>query len=113
MLRGDVYRAELDPALGSEQGGTRPVVIVSRDALNANAPIVVIVPLTGKENKQKTYPTHVELKTGEGGIDKDSLALCEQVRSIAKQRMKEKLGHLPLQKISTLNAVLKITLDLP
>ena len=113
VMRGDVYNAQLEPVIGSEQGGTRPAVVVSRDALNTHAPIVVIVPLTDKENKKKTYPTHVELKAGEGGIHIDSLALCEQVRSISKARLKDKLGHLPPQKISLLSATLKITLDLP
>lgn len=112
MTRGDVYYAELDPTQGSEQGGTRPVVIVSRDALNASAPIVVIVPLTGKENKRKTYPTHLEVRAGEGGVDKDSVALCEQIRSISKSRLKVRVGHLPASKVSLLNATLKITLDL-
>jgi mRNA interferase MazF len=113
MLRGDVYQAILDPAQGSEQAGTRPVVIVSRDAINRSSPVLIIVPLTDRNNKIRIYPSHVEIKAGEGGATMDSIALCEQIRAIAKTRLTRNLGHLPNAKISQINVALKIALDLP
>ncbi|MGH9743897.1 MAG: type II toxin-antitoxin system PemK/MazF family toxin, partial [Candidatus Acidiferrum sp.] len=62
MLRGEVFQAYLDPVVGSEQGGRRPVLIVSRNALHTNLPIVIVVPLTGRENKTRLYPTHVAIR---------------------------------------------------
>jgi mRNA interferase MazF len=112
MLRGEVYQADLNPVAGSEQGGRRPVLIVSRNALNANAPIVIVVPLTGRENKRRLYPTHVELTAGEGGLSKDSVALCEQVRAISKNRLKKKVGQVSPQKMSMVDSALRISLDL-
>lgn len=113
MVRGDVYQAVLDPSQGSEQAGTRPVVVVSRDAINRSSPVVVVVPLTGRENKNRILPSHVELRAGEGGLDKDSVALCEQVRAISVARLKKNIGHLPNDKVAKINAALKIALDLP
>jgi len=113
MIRGDVYRVVLDPIEGSEQGGTRPAIIVSRDAINASSPVVVIVPLTSRSNKQRIYPSHVELPRGEGGLTADSVALCEQVRAISRIRVKDQVGHLSPRGISQVNASLKIALDLP
>jgi len=112
MLRGEVYQADLNPIAGSEQGGKRPVLIVSRNALNLNASIVIVVPLTGRENKRRLYPTHVELTAGEGGLAKDSVALCEQVRAISKNRLKKKLGQVSTQKMSLVDAALRISMDL-
>jgi mRNA interferase MazF len=113
MMRGEVYQANLDPVTGSEQGGTRPVLIVSRDALNANAPIVIVVPLTSRENKKRLYPTHVELPTGEGSLSKNSVALCEQVRAVSKNRLTKRIGQVSSQKMSAIDATLIIALDLP
>lgn len=113
MVRGEVYQANLDPISGSEQGGTRPVLIVSRDALNANAPIIIVVPLTSRENKKRLYPTHVEIPVGEAGLSKNSVALCEQVRAISKNRLTKRIGQLSVQKMSLIEATLMIALDLP
>jgi len=112
MFRGEVYQANLDPIAGSEQGGTRPVLIVSRDALNVNAPIVIVVPLTGRENKRRFYPTHVELTAGESGLTKNSVVLCEQVRAISKDRLTKKIGQVSPQRMSFVDAALKISMDL-
>lgn len=112
MNRGDVYEAQLNPAQGSEQGGTRPVIIVSRDALNNISTVVIVVPVTGRENKKKIYPSQIEIKANDGGLTKDSVALCEQTRAISKTRLTNRLGHLSNRTISLLNATLKITLDL-
>lgn len=112
MIRGDVYRAVLSPTQGSEQSGTRPVIIVSRDALNASSPVVIVVPVTDRANKVRIYPSHVELKAGEGGLTLDSVALCEQVRAVAKTRLQEHLGHLSRPRMAHVNAALRIALDL-
>jgi mRNA interferase MazF len=113
MIRGDVYLAVLDPSQGSEQAGTRPVIVVSRDAINKFSPVVVIVPLTSRANKNRLLPSHVEIKMGEGGLTVDSVALCEQVRAISTTRLTKVLGHLSAITISQLNGALKIALDLP
>lgn len=113
MIRGDVYEADLDATRGSEQAGTRPVIIVSRDAINQNSPVVVVVPVTGKENKKTIYPSQAEIREGDGGLRKNSIALCEQVRAIAKTRLSKSLGHLSGTTMVKINAALKITLDLP
>ena len=89
------------------------MLIVSRDALNANAPIVIVVPLTSRENKKRLYPTHVELAAGEGSLSKNSVALCEQVRAISKNRLTKRIGMVSPQRMSVINATLIIALDLP
>ena len=113
MLRGDVYQASLDPVQGSEQAGSRPVVIVSRDAINRSSPVVIVVPLTGLENCPHVYPSQVLVKSGTGGLSKDSVALGEQVRAITKKRLLKQLGHLPTETMTQLSVALKIALDLP
>jgi len=89
------------------------VLIVSRDALNANAPIVIVVPLTSRDNKKRLYPTHVELAAGEGSLSKNSVALCEQLRAVSKNRLTKRLGKLSSQRMSLIEATLIIALDLP
>ena len=112
MKRGDIYKARLEPHEGSEQGGERPVIVVSRDSINQYSPVVVIVPITDKSNKTRSYPSHAILKAGEGGLTMDSLALGEQVRAISASRLVKYVGHLPPQKMAEVAAVLKIVLDL-
>jgi mRNA interferase MazF len=113
MKRGDVYRTVLNPADGSEQSGTRPAIIVSRDVINSSSPVVIIVPLTDRANKKHLYPSHVEMKMGEAGLTCDSVALCEQVRAIARTKLQNFLGHVSNHRMSQINASLKIALDLP
>ena len=113
MRRGDIFQANLNPTQGSEQAGTRPVIIVSRDAINDHSPVVIVVPITGAENKSKIYPTHVLLTAGTGGLSKDSLAIAEQVRAITKTRLKVNIGHLKLEHMSLISTALKIAMDLP
>jgi mRNA interferase MazF len=111
--RGDVYMARLNPSQGSEQGGERPVVIVSRDAINLNSPVVIVVSLTDAQNKKRIYPSQTVLKAGDGGLRIESIALCDQVRAISVTRLTTRLGHLAPQSIASINAALKIALDLP
>lgn len=110
--RGDVYQAALDPIRGSEQGGERPVVVMSRDAINKSSQVVIIVPVTDRANKKRIYPSHVVLKAGDGGLRIDSVALAEQVRAIAVTRLLTRVGQLSPHSISAIGAALKIALDL-
>jgi len=112
-MRGDVFCAQLNPIQGSEQGGTRPVVVVSRDAINRFSPIVIVVPATDLGNKKKILPSHVKVAAGSGGLTLDSVILCEQVRSIAKTRLTTHMGRLDKAIMTSIDAALKITLDLP
>jgi mRNA interferase MazF len=110
--RGEVYLAQLDPIRGSEQGGERPVVVMSRDAINRNSPVVIVVPLTDRANKKKTYPSHVVLNAGDGGLRIDSIALGEQIRAIAVSRLSKRLGQLSPASVDAIGAALRIALDL-
>jgi mRNA interferase MazF len=112
-LRGELFMANLEPSEGSEQGGTRPVVVVSRDALNKFSPVVVVCSITNAANKKKIYPSHVKVAAGMGGLRLDSIVVCEQVRAISKTRLKELLGHFDRTIMTSIEAALKITLDLP
>ena len=112
-MRGDVFRANLEPHEGSEQGGTRPVVVISRDALNNTSTVVVVVPITDAANKKKIYPSHVRVAAGKGGLTIDSIVVCEQIRAISKTRLKQHLGKLDKPIVTNIEAALKITLDLP
>ena len=111
--RGDVYLAKLDRSQGSEQSGNRPVIIVSRDAINQNSPVVIVVPVTDAQNKKRIYPSQTVLKAGDGGLRIDSIVLGEQVRAITVTRLSTRLGHLAPKSIASINAALKIALDLP
>lgn len=112
VQRGDTFFAKLDPIEGSEQGGTRPVLVVSRDAINRFSPVVVVVPLTDAANKTRIYPSHVRLKAGTAGLTLDSIAVCEQIRAINKTRLIKALGKLSRADIAAIEAAIKITLDL-
>jgi len=114
MTRGDVYRANLNPSKGSVQSGTRPVIIVSRDAINRSSPVVIVVPLTDRSNKSRIYPSHVEIAKGEGGLTIDSVALCEQVRALPVSLLAAPImGRLQPATMTKVNAALKNALDLP
>ena len=111
-LRGELFMANLEPSEGSEQGGTRPVVVVSRDALNRFSPVVVICSITDAANKKRIYPSHVKVVAGAGGLRMDSIVVCEQVRAISKTRLKVPLGKFDKSVMTSIEAALKITLDL-
>ena len=112
MKRGDVYDARLFPTEGSEQSGIRPVIVVSRDAINSNSPVIVIVPLTKATNVSHTYPNNVFIAQGNGGLTIDSIALGGQVRAIAKSRLLRPRGSLPAAILEQVSRALRITLDL-
>lgn len=110
--RGDIFFAALDPTRGSEQAGSRPVVIVSRDAINDNSSVIVCVPCTNAANCSKVYPSQLLLRKGTGGLGMDSVAMCEQIRAIAKDRLGKRIGKLDAQSVNALEQRLKIALDL-
>mgnify|MGYP002513839242 CR=1 FL=1 len=93
IKRGDIYYADLSPVVGSEQGGIRPVLVVQNDVGNKYSPTIIAAAVTSKINKAK-LPTHIELPSAYG-LAKDSVILLEQIRTLDKRRLKEKMGHLP------------------
>lgn len=112
MRRGDVYDARLDPTEGSEQAGTRPVIVVSRDAINEASPVVLAVPCTRLRSGRRVYPSQVRLSAGDGGLEADSVAMCEQVRALAKKRLSQRRGSLSEVAIRSINHALLVALDL-
>ena len=111
IRRGDIYYADLRPVVGSEQGGVRPVLIIQNEAGNKNSSTVIIAAITSQMHKAK-LPTHVELDSRYCDIAKDSVILLEQVRTIDKQRLKEKVCHLDNTIIRRVNEALRISLEL-
>ena len=111
IRRGDIYYADLRPVIGSEQGGIRPVLIIQNEAGNKYSSTVICAAITSRQNKAK-IPTHVELAASRCNIAKDSVVLLEQVRTIDKQRLREKICHLDDDIMSTINKALKISLSL-
>lgn len=93
IKRGELYYADLSPVVGSEQGGVRPVLVVQNDVGNKYSPTVIAVAVTSKLTKAK-LPTHIELNAEEYGLTKDSVILMEQIRTIDKRRLKERIGQL-------------------
>lgn len=93
IKRGEIYYADLSPVIGSEQGGIRPVLIIQNDIGNKYSPTVIAAAITSQRDKTK-LPTHISVDSGECGLAKDSIVLLEQVRTIDKQRLKEKMGNL-------------------
>ena len=93
IRRGDIYYADLSPVIGSEQGGLRPVLIVQNDIGNRYSPTVIAAAITSKMTKSK-LPTHIDVTGEKVGLSKDSVILLEQIRTIDKKRLKEKMGHL-------------------
>jgi mRNA interferase MazF len=94
VRRGEVYDARLDPTEGAEQAGSRPVVIVSRDAINVSSLVVIVVPCTTYRPGRHLYPSQVLLRAPDGGLNVDSVALGEQVRALAKSRLGRQRGLL-------------------
>lgn len=112
LKRGDLFYADLNPVVGSEQGGLRPVLIVQNDVGNKYSPTVIIAAITSQRNKAK-MPTHVELKSSEDyGITKNSIILLEQIRTIDKQRLREKIGKLDKDLMRKVDDALEVSLEL-
>ncbi len=111
VKRGDIYYADLSPVVGSEQGGVRPVLIIQNDIGNKYSPTVIATAITSQINKAK-MPTHIELSANEYGLSKDSVVLAEQIRTIDKRRLKEKIGHVDEQLMTRVNEALEISFGL-
>lgn len=110
--RSEIYLIQLSPAEGSEQAGTRPVIVVSRNAINHYSPVIVICPLTDASHVATPYPSDVQVVAPEGGLAKDSVVLTGQVRAIAKSRLLKHLGELRPETMNQVEDALKITLNL-
>ena len=111
MKRGDIYYADLSPVVGSEQGGVRPVLIVQNDIGNRYSPTVIAAAITSQTEKAK-LPTHSELHSHSCGLSKDSVVLLEQIRTIDKRRLREKMGTLDADSMSQVNKALSISFGL-
>lgn len=111
IKRGDVYFAELSPVVGSEQGGIRPVLIIQNDRGNHFSPTVIVAAITAKMAKPK-LPTHVGIKATEGGISKDSVILLEQIRTIDKSRLKEKVCRADEETMAAVDQALAVSVGL-
>lgn len=111
MRRGDIYYADLRPVIGSEQGGVRPVLIIQNDVGNKHSPTVICAAITSKMNKAK-LPTHIELNASKYDIVKDSVILLEQLRTIDKRRLKDRVCHLDQDIMQVVNEGLMVSLEL-
>ena len=109
IKRGELYYADLSPVVGSEQGGIRPILIVQNDMGNKYSPTIIAAAITSKLNKAK-LPTHIELSANEFGLVKDSVILLEQIRTLDKSRLKEKIGELSPITMNKVNTALLISL---
>lgn len=111
MRRGDIYYADLRPVVGSERGGVRPVLIIQNDVGNRHSPTVICAAITSRLNKAN-LPTHIELNAGNYDMVKDSVILLEQLRTIDKKRLKDKVCHLDTITMEKVNRALEISLEL-
>lgn len=111
VKRGDIFYADLSPVIGSEQGGIRPVLIVQNDIGNKYSPTVIAAAITSQINKAK-LPTHIEISAQEYGLLKDSVILLEQIRTIDRKRLREKIGHLDDELMEKVNEALGISFGL-
>ena len=111
VKRGDIYYADLSPVVGSEQGGVRPVLIVQNDVGNKFSPTVIAAAITSKREKN-SLPTHIEVDAADCGLSKDSVVLLEQVRTLDKRRLREKMGTLDTADMGKVNQALTVSFGL-
>lgn len=111
VKRGEIYYADLSPVVGSEQGGVRPVLIVQNDVGNRYSPTVIAAAITSQKEKAK-LPTHIEINAQSCGLARNSTVLLEQIRTIDKRRLKEKMGTLDDQSMNQINSALSISFGL-
>ncbi len=109
VRRGELYYADLSPVVGSEQGGIRPVLVVQNDIGNKYSPTVIAAAVTSKLNKAR-LPTHIELSAAAYGLQRDSVVLLEQIRTLDKRRLKERIGMLELATMQRVDTALLISL---
>lgn len=111
VKRGDIFYAELNPVVGSEQGGTRPVLIIQNDIGNQYSPTTIVAAITSQIFKAR-LPTHVEVPAGKTGLDRDSVILTEQLRTIDKSRLRQKVAVLDEEVMAQVNRAIEISLGL-
>ena len=111
VKRGEIYYADLSPVVGSEQGGMRPVLIVQNDVGNRHSPTVIAAAITSQRDKTH-LPTHIEVQADKCGLSKDSIVLLEQIRTIDKKRLKDKMGELDLRSMDKVDTSLSISFGL-
>ena len=111
VKRGDIYYADLSPVIGSEQGGLRPVLIIQNDVGNRYSPTVIAAAITSRMGKTR-LPTHIDIHADKVGLTKDSVVLLEQVRTLDKRRLKEKMGHLDDNMMNAVNAAIAVSFGL-
>ena len=111
VKRGDIFYADLSPVFGSEQGGVRPVLVVQNDVGNKFSPTVIIAAITSQINKAK-LPTHIEIGADDYGLAKDSVILMEQIRTIDKKRLRERIGRLDDDLMEKVNSALSVSFGL-
>ncbi len=111
IRRGDIYYAELNPVVGSEQGGTRPVLIISNNMGNRHSPTVIIAAITSRVQTKFKLPTHTAVNDFEG-LDKDSVVLLEQIRTVDKKRLKQYMGMMPTETMARVDKALAISISL-
>jgi mRNA interferase MazF len=111
IKRGDIFYADLSPVVGSEQGGIRPVLIVQNDVGNKYSPTVIAAAITSQQFKSK-MPTHINVNASVCGLSKDSVVLLEQIRTLDKKRLREKMGNLPETDMSRINDALSVSVGL-
>ena len=111
IRRGDIFYADLSPVVGSEQGGLRPVLIVQNDVGNKYSPTVIAAAITSKMSKAK-LPTHIDISAKDVGLLKDSVILLEQIRTIDKARLKERMGHLDDSTMTQVNSAISVSFGL-
>ena len=109
IKRGEIYFADLSPVIGSEQGGVRPVLVVQNNVGNKYSPTIIAAAITSQLEKAK-LPTHIHLPAEKFGLPKDSVVLLEQIRTLDKKRLKEKIGELPISMMTKVNEALLISL---
>ena len=112
ISRGDLFSACLDPVVGSEQGGIRPVLVVQNDVGNRYSPTVIVLAVTGQVNKNR-LPTHVPIPAGTNGLAKDSVVLAEQIRTLDKRRLREKIGSLQPEEMQKVSQAMMVSLGFP
>jgi len=111
IRRGDIYYADLSPVVGSEQGGIRPVLIVQNDVGNKHSPTVIAAAITSRINKNR-LPTHIEVDAQSYGLARDSIVLLEQIRTLDKRRLKERMGHLDREAMERVDRAISISFGL-
>lgn len=111
VKRGDIYYADLSPVVGSEQGGLRPVLIIQNDIGNRYSPTVIAAAITSRMGKTR-MPTHIDIYADRAGLARDSVILLEQVRTLDKRRLREKMGHLDDDMMSEVNSAIAVSFGL-